>query len=111
MKQPDKNDFGFNNGLTTEKWNELGGQEAYREAYKSWDSLQNRVLKSKQTYTFSIEKYEDGSSAMIRCNDGFNAYELLGVLSIITKEVIDQQEGRIKPDIIKRNYIEDEKAK
>ena len=104
MKKPVKEDFGYGDLI---KWREEGGIEAYEIACKEYEDLSKRVIKSSQTYTFTIEKYEDGCRAMIRHNDGFTALELLGICSMISREIIDQQEGRIKPDIIKRNFIED----
>lgn len=104
MKKPVKEDFGYGDIV---KWREEGGLESYETACKEYEDLSKRIIKRKRTYTFTIEEYTDGCHAMIRHNDGFNALELMGICSMISREVIDQQEGRIKPDIIKRNVIKD----
>jgi hypothetical protein len=40
-----------------------------------------------------------------RTNRGFTPLELLGALDFIRNEIIQQIEGKIKPDIIQRNVI------
>ena len=111
MEKPNKEDFGLENCSTFDGeaggWAIEGGEEAYEQACKKYEDSSKRIVKSKQSYTFTIEKYTDGASTMTRHNDGFTALELLGICSMITREVIDQQEGRIKPDIVKRNLIKD----
>lgn len=115
MKKPDKKDFGWEGCSTFDGqpagWTMEGGEEAYVEACKRYEDVSNRIVKRKRSYTFTIEEYTDGCRAMIRHNDGFTALELIGICSMISREVVDQQEGRIRPDIIKRNYIEHEEAK
>lgn len=46
-------------------------------------------------------------SRMTRTNDGFNGLELLGVLELTKSEILKQFAGEIKPDSIKRQFIED----
>ena len=111
MKKPVKEDFGWENCSTFDGepggWTREGCEKVYDQACKEYEDLSKRIVKSKRSYTFVIEEYTDGCKVMIRHNDGFTSLELLGICSMITKEVIDQQEGIIKPDIIKRNFIED----
>jgi hypothetical protein len=60
----------------------------------------------KKTYTIVIEDTDKGTQ-MTRTNDGFSPVELLGILEMVKDEVLDQIRGQIKPDIIKREVIED----
>lgn len=58
---------------------------------------------------YTIEEYEeDGQSILSRCNDGFDAIELLGLCEMTQIEILRQMQGEIKPDIIKRTVIETE---
>lgn len=58
---------------------------------------------------YTIEYGEDpdkpGKMKLKRVCDGFNAFELLGVLEFIQMEILDQISGKIKPDIIERVAI------
>lgn len=58
---------------------------------------------------FSITLIEDNDKvSLFRENDGFNsAFELLGILEHAQLEILQQLSGEIKPDVIKRNFIED----
>ena len=47
---------------------------------------EERTLISTKTYTVTVESYSDGTHSMKRLNDGFNAYELLGVSYFIGHE-------------------------
>ena len=53
------------------------------------------------------EDTEDNMFRETRNNDGFTAYELLGILERVQMDIIAQMRGIIKPDIVKRNVIED----
>ncbi len=57
------------------------------------------VIKS-NTYEFTIEHLSNGKRKMIRKNNGFNAFELLGITSLIQLEVKEMMAGGIKPDFI-----------
>ena len=61
----------------------------------------------KKTYTITVD---DGGekNQMNRTNDGFGTMELFGILEFIQLEIIQQLSGYIKPDIIKREVVEDE---
>lgn len=54
-----------------------------------------------------ITTFDDGSTEMMRTNDGFNPIELLGLLSFAHQDIVNQIKGEIKPDVIKRNVIKD----
>jgi hypothetical protein len=56
---------------------------------------------SKKTYTVS---YDTEQQFLIRTNDGFNLFELIGVLKIIQKDLVAQANGLSdKPSTIKHN--------
>jgi len=65
-------------------------------------------MTNKKTYTLELIEHEDGGTQLIRTNDGFDAFELLGLLELAQLEIIEQIKGNIKPDIIKRNIVKDE---
>lgn len=51
------------------------------------------------TKTFKIKLEDDGVNTTIyRENDGFNYLELIGVLNITTKNIIDNSDNNITPD-------------
>lgn len=63
-----------------------------------------------------IKKYEivqtesdDGSVNLRRVNDGFNAYELLGLCELAQLEILEFLKGNIKTDKVERQYIKEEK--
>ncbi len=68
-------------------------------------------MASKKTYTIVLEKREDGNH-MTRTNDGFNAFELLGILKIAEDDVLKQIRNKAENeiDIIKRQVVENEET-
>jgi len=42
-----------------------------------------------------------------RINDGFNAYEVLGILAEAQDDILNQMKGHIKPDVVTRQVIVD----
>jgi hypothetical protein len=58
-----------------------------------------------KTYTVTLE-YRDEKFSMIRRNDGFDPLELLGLAELISKEVREQMQEVIKPDVITREVVE-----
>lgn len=65
-----------------------------------------------------IKKYElivtikqDGSRHIKRTCDGFNAWELLGLLQETSYDIYEQIKGLHKPDKIERTVIKDKKIK
>jgi hypothetical protein len=46
--------------------------------------------------------YNDGTTELKRTNDGFNSFELMGLLELSKDDIINQIKGNVKPDIIKR---------
>jgi ArsR family metal-binding transcriptional regulator len=61
------------------------------------------------TKKFSIEigVNDEGKFFMHRINDGFDSFELLGVLTYIINDIYAQMAGNFKPDIIKREIVDE----
>ena len=59
----------------------------------------------KQKYTVEHITYNDGTTAMSRINDGFTAFELMGILEYSKDEIINQIKGNINPETVKRKVI------
>lgn len=53
-----------------------------------------QVIKTK-TYSFKVVEYNNGKAALIRHNEGFNVYELLGLISHLQRELYDMSVGKI----------------
>lgn len=68
-------------------------------------------MTTKKTYKIVLETTEDGNQ-MTRTNDGFNAFELLGILKIAEHDVLNQIRNKAENeiDIIKRQVVEDEET-
>jgi hypothetical protein len=49
--------------------------------------------------------YADGTTKLSRTNDGFNPFELIGLLEISKDDIISQIKGVVKPNIVKRKVI------
>ncbi len=63
------------------------------------------VIKS-QKYTVTIDQMSDGKTHMHRCSDSFNPLELLGLASLLQKEICDQIRGELPPpDRIVREVV------
>ena len=62
----------------------------------------------KQTYTISLEE-KDGSTTMTRRNDGFKAFELLGLLQLAQQDILNQIKDNENSniDVVKREIVED----
>ena len=62
-----------------------------------------------QEYIFKHETYADGSSTLHRHNDGFNVFELLGILSEAQRDIVEQiKETSPGPTHIKKTAVEPE---
>ena len=57
-------------------------------------------------YTLEVEQNEEGKLSMKSTNDGFNAFEVMGILAFKVEDVRRQINGEVEPDIIKRTVIE-----
>lgn len=68
-------------------------------------------MATKKTYTIVLEKREDGNH-MTRTNDGFNAFELLGILKIAEEDILRQIKNTTENeiDIIKRQVVQHEET-
>ena len=60
---------------------------------------------SKRKWTIEHITFNDGSTALSRTNDGFNAFELMGLLALSKDDIINQMKGNVKPEVIKRKVI------
>ena len=63
-------------------------------------------MKTKK-YTIEFKFNDDGSTELTRTNDGFNPFELLGLLEMAQAEILECLKDTIKPDIVKRQVIKD----
>lgn len=59
----------------------------------------------KATYTIEYIVKADGTTQLNRKADRFSPFELLGLLDLTRGEIIAQMQGKIKPDIIKREVV------
>lgn len=67
-------------------------------------------MKNKKPVTkkWAVELTDNGDFVTLnRTNEGFTAYELLGILTQAKEDILKQMAGEIKPDIINRKVIED----
>ena len=62
-----------------------------------------------KVYTVTQLVYEDGSSEMVRRNDGFTVLEIIGIASMINNDLMSHISGKnpLKVDTIKRENIVD----
>ena len=58
-----------------------------------------------KTYTIEHE-YKEGMFYVRRKNDGFDPFELLGILEELQLDILKQIKGEIKPTVIKREVVE-----
>ena len=65
----------------------------------------NKQIISKRKWIVEFITYDDQSTELKRTCEGFNAFELMGVLELSKDDIINQIKGNIKPDIIKRKVI------
>ena len=65
---------------------------------------EQKIVKEK-TYSIKHITYEDGSSHLIRENNGFNPFELLGYLEHAQLEIMQELAGKMKPDIVERRVV------
>lgn len=61
---------------------------------------------STKMYTITVTEDQDGLKNMHRTNNGFDAFELLGLAQFISIEIKDQITGKYKPDTVKREVIQ-----
>ena len=66
----------------------------------------NKQIISKRKWIVEHITYSDGTTAISRKNDGFNSFELMGVLELSKDDIINQIKGIVKPEIVKRKVIE-----
>lgn len=69
----------------------------------------NKKIIKKRKWIVEHIFYHDATTELKRTNDGFNAFELMGILELSKDDIINQIKGNVKPDIIKRKLIEKNK--
>lgn len=70
--------------------------------------MKTKIIKK---WTFELTEHSDGKIELKRINDGFNIWELIGVLEFTLEELMSRsRDGRkFKPDVVERKVIVDEK--
>lgn len=58
--------------------------------------MTNKKVKSSQKFFFEVIHYEDGSSEMIRDNNGFSVIEMIGITTIIQNDLMTVFKGAFK---------------
>ena len=61
-----------------------------------------------KTYTVTATMYDNGTNHLHRVSDGFNGYELLGILELTQLDIVKQIAGEIKPKKVTRKVIVDQ---
>ena len=62
-------------------------------------------IAKKRTYTIEVTDYTDGTCNMKRTNEGFQAFELIGLVDELKFDLFAQARGEIKPDHIERVVV------
>jgi len=62
----------------------------------------------KKKYILVVTETDEGLNFRSK-SDGFNALEILGVLTSKIEDIKEQMAGRIRPKFIERNFVEDKK--
>ena len=69
-----------------------------------------KIIKT-QKWTITLTHYldDDGNeyTTLLRQNDGFSVTELLGLAEFAKQELILTMKGKIEPDIVKREVIQE----
>ena len=63
---------------------------------------QKPQLISKKTYTIIQRMYSDGAQTVERRNEGFYANELFGHLKLAEREILDQLDGKLNPEDVRK---------
>lgn len=86
--------------------NETTPDDIFEWFKRELESEQLKESAKENLKKYTIETYEqNGENIMAKCNDGFNAMELLGIMEVSKEDIINQIKGFVKPDIIKRTVI------
>jgi hypothetical protein len=64
----------------------------------------NKVITTKR-YTIVEETLTDGTKSMQRINDGFTAFELLGMFAFINDEILMQVKGIMTPNTVRKEVV------
>ena len=64
-----------------------------------------KVLNTK-IYTIKLEEFDDKATTLTRTNDGFDLFQLLGVIGVANDDIIKTLKGTMKePTRIKRQIV------
>ena len=66
----------------------------------------NKQIIKKKKWVVEHITYNNGTTQLSRTNDGFNPFELIGVLEISKDDIIEQIKGNVKPNVIIRKLID-----
>lgn len=71
--------------------------------------MEDKKIISKKTHKIELTEYEDGSTLITRTNDGFEFFELYGVICHTKKELdkIYAGDKEIAVDRVKRVHVTD----
>ena len=61
-----------------------------------------------RAYTINVEQDSSGLMKVSKRCDGFTPLELLGLLSWAYADILEQMNGHVQPDIVKREFVEQE---
>lgn len=76
---------------------------------KKADEETRRALPERiRTYTLSVKQDSKGLLGISKRCDGFTPIELLGLLSWAYADILEQMNGHVQPDIVKREFVEKE---
>ena len=67
--------------------------------------MEEKKIVSKQTYQLELITYEDDTQKLSRQNDGFTAWELLGLLEKIQMDILQILADDVQPDIVERKVV------
>lgn len=66
--------------------------------------MENTIIKVK-TWTITVTEFSDGTSEMLRTNDGFSPHELLGITEHVKHDIFNQLYSDVNPTVVKRKVV------
>jgi hypothetical protein len=83
------------------------GWDIEQEAKTNREAAEKRIVKKKK-YIIKLEMADDGTSRLIRTNDGFNVMELIGVLTSILIEMVGPNLPNLEFEKVTSRIVEQE---
>lgn len=69
-------------------------------------NVPDKAIEKRKIYSIEFIHYRDGSHGMIRHNDGFETFELIGHLQFALREIQNQVDDMYQPaDYIERSFV------